>query len=114
MLEVFEILKAVLDFWPRYKKIKLSRIVLELERSKVSYYFLLSVNTVYICTQLKIFANFYTGFLSPRTPTMMMSSTTAGKQLQKANIHLGNVSTKRKSPILKKKVLGNEEQERYQ
>ena len=27
---------------------KLSRIVLELERSKVSYYFLLSVNTVYI------------------------------------------------------------------
>ena len=114
MLEVFEILKAVLDFWPRYKKIKLSRIVLELERSKVSYYFLLSVNTVYICTQLKIFANFYTGFLSPRTPTMMMSSTTAGKQLQKANIHLGNVLTKRKSPILKKKVLGNEEQERYQ
>ena len=96
------------------EKIKLSRIVLELERSKVSYYFLLSVNTVYICTQLKIFANFYTGFLSPRTPTMMMSSTTAGKQLQKANIHLGNVSTKRKSPILKKKVLGNEEQERYQ
>ena len=30
---------------------------------------------------------YYTGFLSPSTPTMMVSSTTAGKQLQSPNIH---------------------------
>ena len=30
---------------------------------------------------------YYTGFLSPSTPTMRVNSTTAGKQLQSPNIH---------------------------
>ena len=43
-----------------------------------------------ICTKVldPLFEKSYTGFLRPRTPTMMMSSTMAGKQLQKAKIHL--------------------------